>query len=62
MIEYAYDALGSCVAMTNSAGNVTQLYEYSVYGQVAASDASLTCPRENVPVRVRGYPLEWLMN
>jgi RHS repeat-associated protein len=25
--------------MTNSAGNVTQLYEYSVYGQVAASDA-----------------------
>jgi RHS repeat-associated protein len=36
---YHYDALGSCVAMTNSAGNVTQLYEYSVYGQVAASDA-----------------------
>jgi YD repeat-containing protein len=35
---YHYDALGSCVAMTNSAGNVTQLYEYSVYGQVAASD------------------------
>jgi RHS repeat-associated protein len=37
---YHYDALGSCVAMTNSAGNVTQLYEYSVYGQVAASDAN----------------------
>jgi RHS repeat-associated protein len=37
---YHYDALGSCVAMTNSAGNVVQLYEYSVYGQVAASDAS----------------------
>jgi len=37
---YHYDALGSCVAMTNSAGNVTQLYEYSVYGQVAASDES----------------------
>jgi RHS repeat-associated protein len=36
---YHYDALGSCVAMTNSAGNVAQLYEYSVYGQVAASDA-----------------------
>jgi RHS repeat-associated protein len=36
---YHYDALGSVVAMTNSAGNVTQLYEYSVYGQVAASDA-----------------------
>jgi len=36
---YHYDALGSCVAMTNSAGNVVQLYEYSVYGQVAASDA-----------------------
>jgi RHS repeat-associated protein len=36
---YHYDALGSIVAMTNSAGNVTQLYEYSVYGQVAASDA-----------------------
>ncbi|HEY9093890.1 MAG TPA: RHS repeat-associated core domain-containing protein, partial [Candidatus Cryosericum sp.] len=37
---YHYDALGSIVAMTNSSGNVTQLYEYSVYGQVAASDAS----------------------
>ena len=36
---YHYDALGSCVAMTNSAGNVVQFYEYSVYGQVAASDA-----------------------
>jgi RHS repeat-associated protein len=36
---YHYDALGSVVAMTNSAGNVVQLYEYSVYGQVAASDA-----------------------
>jgi RHS repeat-associated protein len=36
---YHYDALGSVVTMTNSAGNVTQLYEYSVYGQVAASDA-----------------------
>jgi RHS repeat-associated protein len=35
---YHYDALGSVVAMTNSTGNVTQLYEYSVYGQVAASD------------------------
>jgi RHS repeat-associated protein len=36
---YHYDALGSVVAMTNSAGNVVQLYEYSVYGQAAASDA-----------------------
>jgi RHS repeat-associated protein len=37
---YHYDALGSVVAMTNSSGNVVQLYEYSVYGQVAASDAN----------------------
>jgi len=37
---YHYDALGSVVAMTNSSGNVVQLYEYSVYGQVAASDES----------------------
>jgi len=37
---YHYDALGSVVAMTNSSGNVTQLYEYTVYGQVAASDAN----------------------
>jgi RHS repeat-associated protein len=36
---YHYDALGSVVAMTNSSGNVVQLYEYSVYGQVAAGDA-----------------------
>jgi len=37
---YHYDALGSVVAMTNSSGSVVQLYEYSVYGQAAASAAN----------------------
>jgi RHS repeat-associated protein len=37
---YHYDALGSVVAMTDPNGDVVQLYEYSVYGQVAASDAN----------------------
>jgi RHS repeat-associated protein len=35
---YHYDALGNVAGLTNSAGNMVELYEYSVYGQVAASD------------------------
>jgi len=35
---YHFDALGSVVGLTNSGGNMVELYEYSVYGQVAASD------------------------
>jgi RHS repeat-associated protein len=35
---YHFDALGSVVALTNGAGTAVQLYEYSVYGQVSASD------------------------
>ncbi|MEN6578743.1 MAG: RHS repeat-associated core domain-containing protein, partial [Phycisphaerales bacterium] len=35
---YHYDALGSVVAMTDASGDAVQLYEYSIYGQVAASD------------------------
>jgi RHS repeat-associated protein len=35
---YHFDGLGSVVALTNSSGSAVQLYEYSVYGQVAASD------------------------
>ncbi len=37
---YHYDALGSVVALTDASGDIVQLYEYSVYGQVAASDAN----------------------
>ncbi len=37
---YHYDGLGSVIALTNSSASVVELYEYSVYGQVAASDAS----------------------
>jgi len=33
-----YDGLGSVVALSDAAGDTVQLYEYSVYGQVAASD------------------------
>jgi RHS repeat-associated protein len=35
---YHYDALGSCIALTDADANAVQLYEYSVYGRVAASD------------------------
>jgi len=35
---YHYDGLGSVVALSDAAGDTVQLYEYSVYGQVAASD------------------------
>jgi RHS repeat-associated protein len=37
---YHFDALGSVVALTNSSGNTVEVYDYSVYGQVGASDAS----------------------
>jgi len=35
---YHFDGLGSVVALSNSAGNTIQTYEYSVYGEVAAED------------------------
>jgi RHS repeat-associated protein len=35
---YHFDGLGSVVALTNAAGSVVNLYEYSVYGEVSASD------------------------
>jgi len=35
---YHFDGLGSVIALTNSAGSVVNLYEYSVYGEVSASD------------------------
>jgi RHS repeat-associated protein len=33
-----FDGLGSVIALTNSAGSVVNLYEYSVFGEVSASD------------------------
>ena len=35
---YHFDGLGSVVALSNSNGDSCQSYEYSAYGQVAASD------------------------
>ena len=35
---YHYDGSGSVVALSNSSGNSFQSYEYSAFGQVAASD------------------------
>jgi RHS repeat-associated protein len=35
---YHFDGLGSVVALTNSSGNTIEVYEYSVFGQVGASD------------------------
>jgi len=37
-LQRHYDGLGSVVALSDAAGDTVQLYEYSVYGQVAASD------------------------
>jgi len=38
------DALGSVVALSDSAGDTVQLYEYDVYGQPAASDPNHANP------------------
>jgi len=35
---YHFDGLGSVVALSDSDGDTVQVYEYDVYGQVAASD------------------------
>jgi RHS repeat-associated protein len=35
---YHYDALGSVVALSDSSGSTVETYEYSVYGEVYASD------------------------
>ena len=35
---YHFDGLGSVIALTDSSGSVVNLYEYSVYGEVSASD------------------------
>jgi RHS repeat-associated protein len=37
---YHYDALGSVVALSDSSGSTVETYEYSVYGEAAASDAN----------------------
>jgi len=37
-LQCHYDGLGSVVALSDAAGDTVQLYEYSVYGRVAASD------------------------
>ena len=39
---YHYDGLGSVVALSDSSGDSCQSYEYSAYGQVAASDPNFT--------------------
>jgi RHS repeat-associated protein len=35
---YHHDALGNVVALSNAAGSTVEIYEYSVFGEVAASD------------------------
>jgi RHS repeat-associated protein len=35
---YHFDGLGSVMALTNSSGSVANLYEYSIFGEVSASD------------------------
>jgi RHS repeat-associated protein len=37
---YHFDALGSVVALSDSAGDTVQTYQYSVYGEVAVEDAN----------------------
>jgi len=41
---YHFDGLGSVVALSDSNGDSCQSYEYSAYGQVAASDPNHTNP------------------
>ncbi|MFB0525626.1 MAG: hypothetical protein ACETVZ_08785 [Phycisphaerae bacterium] len=37
-VSYHFDGLGNVVALSDSAGDTVQTYEYSVYGQAATSD------------------------
>jgi RHS repeat-associated protein len=37
---YHYDALGNVVALSNASGSCVETYEYSVFGEVAASDTT----------------------
>ncbi len=37
---YHYDALGSVVALSNVSGTTVEVYEYSAFGEVAATDAN----------------------
>jgi RHS repeat-associated protein len=41
---YHFNALGSVVALSDADGDTVQVYEYDVYGQVAASDPNHTNP------------------
>jgi RHS repeat-associated protein len=41
---YHYDGLGSVVALSDSSGDTVQTYQYSVFGQVAASDDDFPNP------------------
>jgi len=41
---YHYDGLGSVVALSDEDGDTVQVYEYDVYGNVAASDPNHTNP------------------
>jgi len=41
---YHYDGLGSVVALSDEDGDTIQVYEYDVYGNVAASDPNHTNP------------------
>jgi RHS repeat-associated protein len=41
---YHFDALGSVVALLDGSGDAEVVYEYSVYGQVSASDPNHTNP------------------
>lgn len=41
---YHHDALGSVVALSDSAGDTVQLYDYDVYGNFAASDQTHSNP------------------
>ena len=47
---YHFDGQGSVVALSNSSGTTIQTYEYTIYGQVAASDPAVRHPQaENHP-------------
>ena len=37
---YHYDALGSVVALSNASGTTVEVYEYSAFGEIAATDAN----------------------
>jgi len=55
---YHFDALGSVVALSDSTGDTVQTYEYSVYGEVSASDPKVS--GDTIPIILLKFCVHWV--